>query len=127
MSNITELVDRYVSMWNETDTKRRRNLIAEIWTETASYIDPILQAEGFTGIDAMVQGFQERFPGYRFRRTSEVDAHNNRIRFKWELAPIDGPIFAAGTDFGVVTANNRLQTITGFIDHLSNPPSDVTH
>ena len=31
--NLTELVDRYIAMWNETDGGRRRALIARVWTE----------------------------------------------------------------------------------------------
>ena len=71
MDNLTELLDRYIAMWNEADPERRRALIAEVWTEDARYVDPVLQAEGLASIDAMVCGVHERFPGHRFRRTSE--------------------------------------------------------
>src|SRR5436190_6533873 len=87
MTNVTELIDSYIQMWNETDAERRRKLIEQIWTEAASYVDPMMQAEGHAGIDAMVQGVQDGFPGYRFRRTSEVDAHHTCVRFTWELGP----------------------------------------
>src|SRR5919204_3800821 len=62
MSNVTELIDRYIAMWNETDKTRRRDLIAETRTRTASYLDPVMQGEGPAGIDAMVRSVQERFP-----------------------------------------------------------------
>jgi hypothetical protein len=117
MSNLTDLIDRYIAMWNDTDAARRRNLITQTWTEAASYLDPVMNGEGQAGIDAMVQGVQARFPGHRFRRTSDVDAHHDRVRFSWELAPEDGPAVVNGTDFGVVAADGRLQTITGFFDH----------
>ena len=124
MTTLTELVDRYIAMWNETDAARRRTLIAQTWTETASYRDPIMQGEGHAGIDAMVQGVQERFAGHQFHRRSEVDAHHDRIRFTWDLAPADGPGVVRGTDFGVV-ADGRLQTITGFVDHTPAAKPDV--
>jgi hypothetical protein len=38
MSTMTELVDRYFAVWNETDAERRRTLIAQTWTEGASYL-----------------------------------------------------------------------------------------
>jgi hypothetical protein len=116
MSDLTDLIDRYFAMWNETDAARRRELIARTWTATASYLDPMLQGEDHAGIDAMVQGVQARFPGHRFRRTSEIDAHHDRVRFSWELAPQGGAALVTGTDFGVVAADGRLQTITGFFD-----------
>lgn len=28
MSNFTDLIDRYIAIWNETDAERRRGLIA---------------------------------------------------------------------------------------------------
>lgn len=116
MSDFTDLIDAYIASWNEPDAKRRRNLIAEVWTETGSYIDPMMQAEGHEGIDAIIQGVQEKFPGYRLRRTSEVDFHHNRMRFNWELGPEGGAAaLAGGVDFGLIVGG-RLQTITGFFD-----------
>jgi hypothetical protein len=119
MDNLTELIDRYIAMWNETDAERRRALIARTWTEDASYLDPMLQGEGRAGIDAMVCGVHERFPGHRFRRTSDVDTHHDRVRFSWELAPEGGAVVARGIDFGIVAPDQRLRTVTGFFDHVA--------
>jgi hypothetical protein len=116
MSDLTDLIDRYIAMWNETDAGRRRALIAETWTMTASYVDPVIQGEGRAGIDAMVQVVHEKFPGHRFRRTSPVETHHDRVRFTWELAPEGGAAVVTGTDFGVIGAERRLQAITGFFD-----------
>jgi hypothetical protein len=114
-SNLTELVDRYIEMWNETDGARRRALIARIWTEGASYLDPMMQGDGRSGIDAMVAGVQERFPGHRFRRAGEVDAHHDRLRFRWELRTQNGEALVKGTDMAVIT-DGRLAAVTGFFD-----------
>jgi hypothetical protein len=124
MSDLTDLIDRYFAMWNETDASRRRELIARTWTETASYLDPMLQGDGHAGIDAMVQGVQARFAGHRFRRTSEIDAHHDRVRFSWDLAPEGGAALVTGTDFGMVAADGRLQTITGFFDQAAASRSE---
>jgi len=115
MSNFTDLVDRYIAIWNETDDERRRDLIARTWTEDSTYLDPLMRGEGRSGIDAMIRGVQAQFPGLLFRRTSDVDAHNDRVRFAWELGPEGGPALAGGVDFGVI-AGDRLQAITGFLD-----------
>lgn len=120
MSNVTDLIDRYIAVWNETDAERRRDLIARMWTEDSTYIDPLMQGEGRGGIDAMIHGVQAQFPGLLFRRTSDVDAHNDRVRFSWELGPEGGPALAGGIDFGVVVGD-RLQAITGFLDFAPKP------
>ena len=117
MSTITDLVDRYLASWNETDARRRRQLIAAAWADDASYIDPLMQSEGYDGIDAMIAAVQARFPAHRFSRLGTVDAHNDRIRFAWELTPEGGEPIAAGTDFGVL-ADGRLQSVTGFLDRV---------
>src|SRR5262250_508626 len=120
MGNFTDLVDRYIAIWNETDDERRRNLIARTWTEDSTYLDPLMGGEGRSGIDAMIRGVQAQFPGLLFRRTSEVDAHNDCVRFAWELGPEGGPALAGGVDFGVIVGD-RLQTITGFLDFAPKP------
>jgi len=117
MENITELIDRYIAMWNETDAAQRRELIARTWTETAAYLDPMVNGEGHGGIEAMVGAVQERFPAHRFLRTSDVDVHHDRVRFTWELTTGDGSSVVSGTDFGVV-AEGRLASITGFFQEL---------
>lgn len=120
MSNPTELIDRYIAVWNETDRARRRALIASTWTEDAHYLDPLLSGEGHAGIDAMVQAVQDNYPGNRFRRISEVDVHHDRVRFAWTLGPDGGPALAQGVDFGVVSGAaseaQLLSAVTGFLD-----------
>lgn len=118
-----ELVaDRYIAVWNERDGGRRRKLIAETWTEDGSYLDPMMRGDGAGGIDAMIGGAQEQFPGHAFRRLGAADAHADRLRFSWELTPTSGgAAVVAGTDFGVVAPDGRLRTITGFLDQTPAP------
>ena len=115
-ANATDLVDRYIAIWNERDPDARRRLIAQTWTDEARYLDPMLQGDGPEGIDAMTAGVQAQFPAHRFRRTGEVDAHHDRIRFTWELAENGTAPLIAGVDFGVVSEDGRLSMITGFLD-----------
>ena len=115
-NNPTELIDRYIAMWNETDAAKRRALIARTWTEDARYLDPLLEGAGHAGIDAMVAAVHERYPGHRFTRTSEVDVHHDRVRFDWTLGPQDGPALVQGTDFGTVSSNQLLSAVTGFFN-----------
>jgi len=118
MDELNELIDRYVTMWNETDAERRRALIARIWTEDARHVDPVLDAKGQAGIDEMICGVHQRFPGHRVRRTGNPDAHHDRVRFTWELAPEGGPAVVKGVDFAVVDGQ-RLQSVTGFFDYVA--------
>ena len=121
MSPATELIDRYIAMWNETDAARRQALIARTWSGQARYLDPLMQGEGHAGIDAMVAGVQQAYPGNRFRRTSEVDVHHDCVRFCWTLGPEGGPALAQGVDFGLLAGDVEkgeavLLSVTGFLD-----------
>ena len=120
MSNPTELVDSYISMWNETDAKRRRDLIQRIWTERARYADPAAQAEGYEAIDTMVAAVHQRFPGHKFARTSDVETHNGQLRFTWTLGPAGKEPIVVGTDFGSI-AGDKLASMTGFFDKVALP------
>jgi hypothetical protein len=114
-TEVEQVIDQYIAAWNETDPAARRELIARTWTEDGSYLDPLMSGEGHDGIDAMIGAVQTQFPGYRFRRMGELDAHHDRVRFSWELGSEAGPTLAGGVDFGVVS-DGRLQSIIGFLD-----------
>ena len=118
MNAHTDLIDRYFTAWNETDTASRRKLIAATWSTDAAYLDPLLSGDGHDGIDAVIRAVHERFPRHTFRRTADVDGFANRLRFSWELASPDGTPIVKGSDFGVVDASGRLQVVTGFLDAM---------
>ena len=121
MSDVENTVDTYLAMWNETDAARRAEHIERAWAADGEYVDPQLEAEGHAGLSHMVEAVQTRFPGYRFRRTSGVDAHHDRVRFAWELAAPDQTVAVAGIDVGVVGGDGRLRSITGF---FGEPPEN---
>jgi hypothetical protein len=116
-SSASEVVEAYFAMWNETDPVRRRAAIERAWSPEASYVDPMFAAEGADGLDALVAGVHQQFPGHRFRLTGAVDAHHDRARWGWELAGPDGgsPV-AAGVDFAVLAPDGRLREVTGFFE-----------
>jgi SnoaL-like domain len=114
---VDQVVDGYFAMWNETDPARRRAAIDTAWTPEASYLDPMLSAEGYAELDPMVTQVQDRFPGHRFRLTGPVDSHHDRLRWDWELAGPDGaPAVVSGVDFAVLAVDGRLREVTGFFE-----------
>ncbi len=116
MSDADAVVDHYIAMWNETDAEQRRALAAQVVTEDASYIDPLMTGDGVDGISAMIGGAQRQYPGHRFTLVSGPDAHHDRVRFSWSLAPDGGAPIAIGTDFATVSEDGRMRSITGFLE-----------
>src|SRR5262245_27859741 len=83
MSNVNEVVVRYLAAWNEREPKRRRELVAKTWTEDGTYVDQAREGRSHDGLDAMIAKAQEHFPGYRINLASGVEAHHDYVRFSW--------------------------------------------
>jgi SnoaL-like domain len=122
MTHVNELVMRYVAAWNERDAKRRRELVAQTWTEDGIYVDAHRQGAGHDGIDAMLAKVQERFAGYRVGLISGIEAHNDYVRFSWEAGgTAEAPLYLAGTDFVVRGKDGRFKVVSGFTDAAPAP------
>jgi hypothetical protein len=116
---VREVIDGYFAMWNETDPVRRRRIIEETWMPDASYIEPLMAAEGHEGLDDGVAALQAQFPGHTLHPAGRVDAHHDRVRWSWELlGPDGGAPLAAGTNVGVLAPDGRLRQVTGFFDSM---------
>jgi hypothetical protein len=113
-ANAATIVEDYFAMWNETDPARRRAAFERAWTADATYLDPMFSAEGADGLDALVAGVHQQYPGYRFRLTDAVDAHHDRARWGWELVAPDGAAYVSGVDYAVLAPDGRLRQVTGF-------------
>src|SRR5688500_412495 len=116
MSNdLNTIVNRYIEAWNEPGAGRRAELVAGVWTDDGSYLDPLMSGAGHEAIVAMIGGAQQQFPGHRFELSFGPDAHNDRVRFAWRLyGPDGGEPVAAGADFATVAHDGRLSSVTGF-------------
>lgn len=117
MSNVNELVVSYLGAWNETDARKRRELVARTWSEGGSYLDSHRQGQGHDAIAAMIGSAQQQFPGYRLRLVSGIEAHHGRLRFSWSAGGVpEAPLFLGGTDFAELGEDGRFRAVTGFID-----------
>jgi SnoaL-like domain len=108
-----KVIDRYINSWNETDPAARRALIDEVWAEHGRYTDPLAVAEGRDAIDA-VQG---QFPGLQLR-AGPVDAHHDIARFTWTLGADGAEPMVVGLDVAVLTDDNRIAAVHGFLDKV---------
>jgi hypothetical protein len=79
-------------------------------------VDPLVRGEGPDGIDAMIAGVQQQFPGHRFELAEGPDAHHEYVRFSWHLVAGGGSPVATGHDFGTLAPDGRLKSVTGFLE-----------
>ena len=114
---LNNLIHRYIDAWNETDAARRQELVADVWTDDGTYLDPLMSGDGHDGIAAMIGAAQQQFPEHRFELSFGPDAHNDVVRFAWRLYGAEGEAaVAAGVDFGTVAEDGRLRSVTGFLE-----------
>lgn len=108
-----ELVDRYLTCWNETDEAARADLIAHTWTPKARSVDPLADVTGCADIDAMMAEIQAQFPGHRFELDGEVMEHHDVVHWSWRLRTPDGGELMSGFDVATVV-DGRIDFLAGF-------------
>lgn len=119
MNTANHIAEQYLAAWNERDPVARRAKVATAFTLDAAYVDPMARGDGHLGIDNLIGAVQNSFPGHRFELAGAPDSHNDAIRFSWSLVSPAGASIAHGTDFGVVSADGRLSSVTGFLDNAA--------
>jgi hypothetical protein len=117
MTEINQIAENYIALWNERTPSRRREMLATSWTADAKYVDPLMSGEGYDGVDALIADVQQRFPDFKFKLISEPNGFGDHLRFSWGLGPdgVDSPI--KGTDFAMLK-EGRIRSITGFLDQV---------
>ncbi|MFI7614288.1 nuclear transport factor 2 family protein [Nonomuraea terrae] len=112
------LIERYVAAWNETDPATRAKAVAELWTEDATYTDPLADVAGHDGIAAVIEAAQGMFPGLVFTPGDQYDAHHHTARFTWHLGPEGGDPVAIGFDVVELAEDGRIRKVLGFLDKV---------
>jgi hypothetical protein len=121
MTDPRHIAERYIALWNEPDAAIRKQLLAQDWTDDATYVDPMMAGHGPAEIEGLIGGVHAQFPNFSFKLTGKPNGHGEHMRFSWSLGPgdyVDAPI--EGTDF-VTVKDGRIATVTGFLDRV--PPT----
>lgn len=116
---LTLLIDKYCSAWSTEDAQQRRALLLPVWSDGATYTDPTVHAAGAEELLAHIAGIQNRHPGARILRTSDVDVHHGIARFAWKFVMPDGSALPEGLDIAFLDSDQRRITrIIGFFGSL---------
>ncbi|QPP05228.1 hypothetical protein G4Z16_01185 [Streptomyces bathyalis] len=113
MRTTPEAFTHYLAAWNEPDPDRIRGHLDVAVGEHVAFVDPANTAMCPDRLEALIREAHEGLPAAEYVRTSGIDGHNGRYRYRWEVR-IDGETVAAGMDFTTVDASGRLQRIDGF-------------
>lgn len=117
-----QLIERYFESLNETDAKRRMDLIKQVWTEDAiQYIYQGKEDKGYAEIDSTGGKVLKENPGAKIRRTSKIEVlRDNYIRFSWEFGKPGKEPYVGGVDYCAII-NGKLRLVIGFFDYMKNP------
>jgi hypothetical protein len=131
-----DLADKYMALWGEPDAERRRQLIAELWTEDGRHIlqppqeireiagqpgigmPAVLEARGYEEIEARATSAYEHWVGSEgssFRGRDDADRVGDVVKFHWEAVSADGETFAVGLNFLVLAADGRIERDYTFV------------
>ncbi len=109
-----ETITAYSAAWGETDEAVRRAFLEDCWAEDGVYQDPMSEAEGREALVQLIGRVLTQMPGARIELTSAVSTHHDKIYFAWKLVAGDGSTAVEGVDFGVLSEDGKLASITGF-------------
>jgi hypothetical protein len=137
VTDAADLVDKYVSLWNEQDAETRRTLIRSLWAPDGAHLleppadmrqaaraigfdAPPLEARGYTAIESRVaQAFAEFVaPGeYAFRSIGNAARLRNLVKFNWEMvSTTSGVVAAVGLDVFTLDGDGRIAVDHQFIE-----------
>jgi hypothetical protein len=117
VSDIRQLVEQYIAVWNETDPAARRAGIDAVFAADARYTDPLADVTGRDALDAVIGAVQAQFPGLVFT-LGPVDGHHDIARFTWELGPAGGKSLVVGFDVAAVGEDGLVHRVFGFLDKV---------
>jgi hypothetical protein len=118
MDDFDQLATSYIAAWNEGDPAARRDLIADIFSPEARYIDPMVDAVGIEAIDTAFGVVQQQFPGMVLTLVGPVDGHHDQARFRWGLGLGDNPGLIEGFDVVQRGPDGKLSLVLGFLDRV---------
>ena len=103
-------------VFGERDAKKRREAIAQLWTEDCVFIDHDGKNHGRDELDRAAAALQQRFPGYVFSELRPVDLLHESGRLSWSYGrPGQEPI--KGVDV-VLVREGRISLMLTFLDEV---------
>ena len=103
-------------VFGERDARKRREAIAQLWSEDCVFIDHSGKSQGRDELDRAVAVLHQRLPGYVFSERRPVDLLHESGRLAWSYGrPGREPI--KGVDV-VLVRNGQIYLMLTFLDEV---------
>jgi SnoaL-like domain len=112
----TLLLRNLHDVFGERDAKKRREAIAQLWTEDCVFIDHSGKSHGRDELDRAVAVLHQRLPGFVFSELGPVDLLHDSGRLAWSCGrPGQDPI--RGVDV-VLVRDGCISVMLTFLDEV---------
>jgi len=113
MSDVPQSFSEYLAAWNETEPEKVRGHLEQSVAPDVLFIDPANTTRGIDALEAMIVRARRDRPTASYHRTSGIDGHNRRYRYRWAVH-VDGQLALPGMDVATVDGEGRIQQVDGF-------------
>jgi hypothetical protein len=103
-------------VFGERDAKKRREAIAQLWTEDCVFIDHSGKSQGRDELDRAVAVLHQRLPDYVFSELQPVDLLHESGRLAWSFGR-PGQQAIKGVDV-VLVRDGRISLMLTFLDEV---------
>lgn len=128
-SALPEVPAAYGRAWNEDDAATRMELLDTAFAERGSYADPTTdgRVEGRVAFNEHLGIFRAGWAGSYFEPRAWItsDQHHGYVQMRWRLCDADDVKLFDGVDFGELSADGRLERVTGFFAMDAETPRAV--
>ncbi|NCD70700.1 nuclear transport factor 2 family protein [Mucilaginibacter agri] len=85
ITSVEEMIEKYVSSWNEQGLEQYKAAFATCWAEDATYTDPDYDLKGVNAIAELAQFSLERIPSRTFSVLTKPEYHHHVGRYNWQV------------------------------------------
>ena len=110
----TDLVDRYLATWSETDAGKRRQELEAIATDDVAFKDAHSCTSGRDDLVAHLAAAQIHMPGIRLVRDGEARLCQGTVMADWTAQGADGKSKGRGTNVFELRPDGRIARVVGF-------------
>jgi hypothetical protein len=108
-------IDDYFAAWNEPRSEDRLALLEHSVTADVELIHPTWgRSRGIEALMEHIEGYTAALPDTRIVLSSGLDAHNDVIRYGWEIIDHDGQRMMEGVDVVELADDGRLRRVILF-------------
>jgi uncharacterized protein YndB with AHSA1/START domain len=113
-ANPAATVDRWFAMWSNADNDARSRELGQIVAPNVAMLDRFSAIEGVNDLRAHLNAVHRFMPGFTLRRDGDVRQCQGHLLANWNGVGPDGQTKATGTNLFTLTADGRIESVTGF-------------